>query len=1056
MATLATAMAMFPLAAPAATGDPVLINEVLASHTGTDDTEFVELFGIPGTSLDGISFIAVESDDLASNGAIDQQLDFGPADVIGDNGYYLVGNPVGLLAEYGVTPNVDIADNFFENSSATYALVETASISGGTVSGSEVVLDAIALTDGGAGDTFFFGAPVFGPDGSFFPAGVSRAVDGVDTDTLGDWVLGDFNLGAGNTPTAGTYAVSLEITELHYDNDGGDVGEAVEVSGPAGADVTGWSIVLYNGSSTQRNVYDTILLNGVIPAGGAFTVYPSSIQNGAPDGLALVSPDGTVVEFLSYEGVFTAANGPAEGQTSVDIGVSESGSTPVGYSLQKIGGVWNEPAPNTFAPELETPGPVCVADGLTLISSIQGSGEASPLVGETVIIGGSITGIFDGLSGFYVQEEPEDSDGDPATSEGVFVFGDAPDGAVIGDIVQVEGTVSEYVTSGGASSLTEISSATSVLCDEAQVTVEATDVTFPVSAVSDLEAYEGMLVELPETMVIAEYFNFDRFGEVVVSSERYLQPTALYEPGPAAVAAAENYLLNRITIDDGRSNQNPNPAIHPGNGQVFDLDNLFRGGDTITGITGVIDDTFGLYRLQPTEYGTYESVNERPEAPDEVGGSLEVASFNVLNYFTTLDTGPDICGPNGDLDCRGANDATEFTRQRDKIIAALSVMDSDVVGLIEIENHPGDVPTADLVSGLNEELGAGTYDYIETGAIGTDAIRVAVIYKPGTVSPVGDFAVLDNSVDSRFDDTKNRPVLAQTFMDSTTGGLFTVAVNHLKSKGSPCDDVGDPDLGEGAGNCNVTRTMAAEAMVDWLADDPTGSGDSDSLIIGDLNSYDKEDPIDVLLAGGFTDLLRVLSGEDAYSYVFDGQIGYLDHALANAGLADEVTGVTVWHINADEADLIDYDTSFKQAAQAAIYAPDAYRSSDHDPVIIGLDVCDEIAPTIEVAVTPSLLWPANHKYVEVEAAVVVSDNFDPNPTVELISVVSSEPDNGADDGNTVNDIVIVDDSTFKLRAERSGLGEGRTYTITYRVTDACGNTAEQAATVFVPLSRGGR
>ena len=317
--------------------------------------------------------------------------------------------------------------------------------------------------------------------------------------------------------------------------------------------------------------------------------------------------------------------------------------------------------------------------------------------------------------------------------------------------------------------------------------------------------------------------------------------------------------------------------------------------------------------------------------------------------------------------------------------------------------------------------------------------------------------MLDSSVDSRFNDEKNRPVLAQTFIDDTTGGIFTVAVNHLKSKGSPCDDVGDPDLGDGAGNCNVTRTNAALALVDWLAGDPTESGDEDFLIIGDLNAYDKEDPIDAILAGGYTDLIYDKLGEDAYSYVFDGQIGYLDHALANAGLLDEVTGVTVWHINADEPDLIDYDTSYKGPNQDAIYAPDAYRSSDHDPVIIGLKVCDEIAPTVEVtSVDPDVLWPANHKYVEVKTTVVVGDNFDLNPTIE-VEVVSSEPDNGEDDGNTVDDIVIVDDFTFMLRAERSGLGEGRTYTITYKVTDACSNEAVDFVTVFVPLNRrGGR
>ena len=353
-------------------------------------------------------------------------------------------------------------------------------------------------------------------------------------------------------------------------------------------------------------------------------------------------------------------------------------------------------------------------------------------------------------------------------------------------------------------------------------------------------------------------------------------------------------------------------------------------------------------------------------------------------------------------------------------------------------------------------MGGGTYDFIGTGAIGSDAIRVALIYKPGKVSPVGSYAILDSTVDPRFIDTKNRPTLAQTFMSSSTGGKFTVAVNHFKSKGSGCDDVGDPDTSDGAGNCNLTRKAAAEALIDWLASDPTSSGDEDFLIIGDLNSYDKEDPIDVIVAGGYTDLIFQFQGEDAYSYVFDGQIGYLNHALASTDLAGKVTGVTQWHINADEPDLINYDTTFKGPVQDAIYAPDAFRSSDHDPVIIGLDVCDEVAPTFdEVSVTPNVLWPANHKYVDVTATVVVSDNINPYPTVSLVSVTSNEPDNGKGDGNTVDDIVILDDFHFMLRAERSGSGTGRIYTITYMMTDACGNSATATAEVTVPKSHKG-
>jgi len=172
--------------------------------------------------------------------------------------------------------------------------------------------------------------------------------------------------------------------------------------------------------------------------------------------------------------------------------------------------------------------------------------------------------------------------------------------------------------------------------------------------------------------------------------------------------------------------------------------------------------------------------------------------------------------------------------------------------------------------------------------------------------------------------------------------------------------------------------------------------------------------------------------------------------LASAALLDEVTGVTTWHINADEPDLIDYDMTLKKDAQDAIYAPDAYRASDHDPVVVGLDVCDEIAPTLEVSLSPNRLWPPDHRAVTVAATVLASDNFDPNPTITLVSVTSNEPDNGQGDGDMSDDIVIVDDTTFSLRAERSGSGQGRIYTITYQVTDACGNTALASATVTVP------
>jgi predicted extracellular nuclease len=204
----------------AATGDPVLLNEVLASHVGTDDTEFIELFGTPGTSLAGLSVIVVESD-VFSPGTIDRRFDFKPFHSLGPNGFFLIGNCGGVPANYGVTPDASIFSNYLENSSLTVALVETASLTGDAVTGAETVRDAVALTDGDAGDTFFFGAPVIGPDGPFFPAGARRAIDGVDTDTVADWVFGSFFLPGDNSPVGGGLdgcaPIEVSIPEIQGD-----------------------------------------------------------------------------------------------------------------------------------------------------------------------------------------------------------------------------------------------------------------------------------------------------------------------------------------------------------------------------------------------------------------------------------------------------------------------------------------------------------------------------------------------------------------------------------------------------------------------------------------------------------------------------------------------------------------------------------------------------------------------------------------------------------------------------------------------------------------------
>ena len=906
-------------------------------------------------------------------------------------------------------------------------------------------------------------------------------------------------------PLAEQAAGSLFFSEYV---EGSSNNKALEIYNATGAAVDlaagGYSVAVYfNGSTSAGTV---IALRGTVADGDAFVLADdgatfaaqadqtstSSFFNG--DDAVVLRKDGVVIDSIGQIGVDPGnewGSGDASTQDNtlrrraeVCAGDAnpEDAFEPVseweGFAKDSFGGLGAHSADCGGAGSPTPPGD---GDGgelgecggpATLIHEVQGSGLVSPLVGQTVTIEGVVVGDFGGddgdisdLGGFHVQEELSDYDGSEETSEGVFVFvggNEAPD-VQVGETVRVRGTVGEFARAGA--SQTQLIDPTVTICGEGVVPAPV-DITLPVPSRDLLERFEGMYVRFPQALVISEYFNFDRFGELVLAQplpgeDRLYQPTAVFEPGSLEAAARGEYNeLARITLDDGRSSQNPDPARHP-NGEVFTLENRFRGGDTVENATGVLDHTFGVYRVQPTEGAAYTRVNERPEEP-KVGGSLKVASFNVLNLFNGDGQG------GGFPTARGADDAEEYERQLAKIVAALARINADIFGLIEIENDPSSEASAldDLVDALNAEVGAGTYAYIDTGVIGADAIKVAFIYKPATVSPVGDYAVLDASDDPRFVDTKNRPALVQTFSEEATGGVFTVAVNHFKSKGSGCGE-GDDDPEQG--NCNETRRLAAEALVDFLAADPTNSNDPDVLIIGDLNAYDKEDPIDEIREGAddasgtaddYTDLELLYGGELAYSYGFDGGFGYLDYALANRALLGQVTGATTWHINADEPDILDYDTTFKEDAQDALYEPNPYRSSDHDPVVVGLELTpsDTQAPVITLKRPGEVLWPPNHKYETVDLTHIIASVSDDVSDLSVADVViarvsSDEPENGAGDGNTTEDIVLESCQSVKLRAERSGRGDGRVYTVHLAVRDAAGNVGTAVYQVEVPKGR---
>ncbi len=728
-------------------------------------------------------------------------------------------------------------------------------------------------------------------------AGVIDAVLPVGTTNAGGYWIDDEDMENGT------------ITILLVENFSGSVGNDLDIDDNGAFDSTPWTrivddVATTDGGGSDRTYSATVLAaffdGNPFGAGGA-----SRIPNGTDTDTTAdwVRNDFDGFGFPGFPG--SPAVGEAENTPDAVNAVISVETDPVG---------------------------VC-GDAATFIHDIQGAGLASGDVGNIREIEGVVVGDFQGsagLNGFNVQEEDSDIDGDALTSEGIFVFDSA--NAVplaLGDVVRVRGTVTEFFT------LTEINNVQAVIDCNATGTASASTVTLPVADIDDFEPTEGMAVDFPQTLFASGNFNQGRFGEVDLSvGGAQDNPTNVAAPGAAANAVRDLNNRSRIQLDDGSNVQNPLP-LPP----YIGAGGTLRTGDSVAGVTGVLGFSFGLYELHPTTAVTFTRVNTRT-VPPAVGGSLTVSAYNVLNYFTTLDGSGAICGPSGNLSCRGADNAFEFGQQKAKLVDAISQLDGDVVGIMEIENFPGDGPTADLVAGLNAATAPGTYDFIATGAIGTDAIRVAVLYQPAAVTPIGAFAVLDSSVDPAFIDTRNRPVLAQSFVENATGAVFTVAVNHLKSKGSPCDGdvIPDPDIGDGQGNCNLARTTAAQAEVDWLATDPTGSGSSDFLITGDLNAYAQEDPVTTIEGAGYTDLIESFVGTGysagAYSFNFFSESGYLDHGLSSASLTPQVTGAAFWHVNADEPRALDYN----DFNQPLLFNPDEFRSSDHDPVLVGLDL----------------------------------------------------------------------------------------------------------------------
>ncbi len=790
------------------------------------------------------------------------------------------------------------------------------------------------------GDNLTYALPHadFLPDESCTVTLTAVQVTDDDTDDPPDTMAADFTW---------TFSTGLPIiNEIHADPDptNGDANgdgtidvtddEFVEIVNRTGAplDMSGWTLA----DSVQ--VRYTFPAGTIIPANCVLLIFGGGTPTGNFGGAIVqaltmgslgLNNDGDTVTLSEGGQDYAIVSYGAEGgmNQSLTRDPDVVGTLPLVLHSTAVGS-----GSALFSPGTQingTPFSGCNACGntATLIHTIQGSGAASPLDGQIHTIEGIVVGDFQtdvSINGFYVQEEDADADADPLTSEGLFVY--YPAFAVdvsMGQRVRATGTVAEVF------GLTELTAVSNVeVCGGTAVPTPLT-LTLPFSSTTFLERAEGMSVTLSQTLTVNETYLLGRYGELVLSNGRLSIPTNVVSPGlPAQNLLAQN-LLNFLILDDGSTLQNPDPIIHPAPGLT--AVNTIRSGDTISGVSGVL--TFSWsgsggtdnYRLHPTGVPTYTHTNPRTAVPAPISGALRVASFNLLNYFN----GDGLGG--GFPTLRGADTLAEFIRQRDKTIPAILALDADIIGLMELEDdgYGPNSAIADLVDGLNAVAGAGTYAYVDPGLpeLGGDEIAVGLIYRPGVVTLNG-VATTDTGAFA----ARNRQPLAATFTEVGSGELFTVVVNHLKSKGSPCDDgtaedpdnvfPDDPDTGDGQGNCNLTRVIAATQLHTWLVTDPTGSGDPDFLIIGDLNAYAREDPITYLRTNGYINLEADIN-PGVYSYVFGAQAGQLDYALSSSSLTGQVVGATTWHINTDEPGVLDYNMEFKSAGQlVSLYNPD--------------------------------------------------------------------------------------------------------------------------------------
>lgn len=564
------------------------------------------------------------------------------------------------------------------------------------------------------------------------------------------------------------------------------------------------------------------------------------------------------------------------------------------------------------------------------IGQVQGVADRSTYVGQQVSVEGVVVGNFSqGLGGVFIQSlTPDDNE---QSSEGLFVerSADAEPRLHLGDHVRAIGTVSE--SGRGDATITALSDARVQVLGRADVSPVV--IRQAASSAGDWERHEGMALRIEAPLTVSGTDALGRYGEITASfGGRLFQPTELAAPGPGARKIADDNARRRLLLDDARSSENPNNLWFLRDG-LADATPL-RTGSVLRMTAGILDQRHGRYRLQLTEKLDVAHA-ERPLAPtlasDDGSGPgpvLRVASLNLLNLFNGDGLGGGYPTP------RGAENPAQQQMQLRKLVAVVQALQPDVAALMEMENdgYGPESALAQFVAALNKAGPIRDYRFIDAAeGLGSDQIRVALVYRAGRVVPQGRPATLSGGPFVK----RSRVPLAQAFKVGK-GPVFVVVANHFKSKGcgreAEAATGAEADQGDGQSCWNPLRIESAKAVNAWLQTDPTASGSDLTMILGDLNAYGEEDPLRLLRAAGWRDAFAVAKVDRPYSYVYTGLSGRLDHALLSAALAGRLRGAAEWHNNADEAELFDYRADAEG---------DTWRASDHDPILLAFDLTRE-------------------------------------------------------------------------------------------------------------------